>query len=56
MNEDERKSDRQARIILIGLMILALVTIAGTIISTMGEWAQPEPQAESTPPQEAETP
>ncbi|MCD7060725.1 hypothetical protein [Pelagibacterium xiamenense] len=38
MDDDKDTSDRTNRLILVGLMILAVLTIGGTIISTMGEW------------------
>lgn len=43
------KSDRSSRLILIGLLVLAAVTIAGTILATMGEWNYAEPAAVSEP-------
>lgn len=39
------KPDRSNRIILVGLMILAAVTIGGTIISTTMEWDVRETEA-----------
>ncbi|WP_404401847.1 hypothetical protein [Pelagibacterium halotolerans] len=38
MDDEKDVSDRTNRLILIGLMILALITIGGTIVSTMVEW------------------
>lgn len=42
---DPRDTDRSSRLILIGLIVLALVTAGAAIVATLGEWNLPDPAA-----------